>query len=393
MKKWLNSTVFGASVTSFLSDFSHEIVTVLLPSFMLALGAPAYALGLIEGVSDGLSSFTKLFSGYFSDKIGRRKEIATAGYVITGIFPAWVAVATAWPTVLFARALGWLGRGARGPPRDAILSDSVEKKDLGKAFGLHRAADTLGAIAGPLLAYFLLAYFTMRQVFWLSVIPGLLSIAAFWFLVKEKKVAKPNKKRLFLASLNELPSQFKKFLAAVLVFGASDFSHTLLIFYAVSVLSLSMGLVQAAAVGVALYLLRNVVYALASFPFGALGDRFGRRNVLVAGYVLGVLMFIGFAVTPPSIMAFAILFALAGAYIAAQDALEGALAGEMVERTSRGTAFGALASVNGVGDMLSSVIVGLLWTSVGFTAGFAYAAVLGAIGTVLLATSVKTRRL
>jgi MFS family permease len=388
-KGWFNSTVLGAGLTSFLSDMSHEVVTVLLPSFMLMLGAPVYALGLIEGVSDGLSSFSKLFSGYYADKIGHRKEISAIGYFVTGIFPLIVAFATTWPIVLVARALGWLGRGIRGPPRDAILAESVEKKSLGKAFGFHRAADTLGAIAGPLLAYFLLAYMGMREIFAFAVIPGMLAVVAFWFLIKDKNPDRRDPKRTLRSSLGGLPSEFKKFLAAVGVFGASDFSHTLLIFYCVSALTPSIGLVQASATGVALYLVRNVVYALASFPFGALGDAWGRRKVLVAGYAIGALTFLGFALVPPSVLAFAILFALAGAYIAAQDALEGALAGEMVPEKGRATAFGALASVNGVGDMLSSAIVGILWTTVGFTAGFAYATALATIGTIVLAMGIR----
>ena len=389
-RDWLNETVLGAGLTSFLSDASHEVVTVLLPSFMILIGAPVYALGLIEGISDGLASFSKLFSGYYSDKIGRRKEIATAGYIVTGLFPALVAVANSWLVVLFARAIGWLGRGIRGPPRDAILTESVDKKNLGKAFGFHRAADTLGAIAGPVAAYFALSYFGVREVFWLTLIPGVLAILAFWFLVKEKNSVKKNPKLSFVSSLTGLPKDFKKFLFAVLVFGASDFSHTLLIFYAVSSLTPSLGLAQAAALGVAFYLVRNVVYALASLPFGALGDSLGRRKMLIVGYAIGAITFAGFALIPPSILAFGILFALAGAYIAAEDALENALAAEMVGKERRATGFGALASVNGLGDFVSSAIVGLLWTTVGFTAGFAYATALAVVGTITLAvTSAK----
>ena len=162
-QKWLNSTVWGASLTSFLSDFGHESVTVLLPSFLASMGAPIYALGLIEGLSDGLSSFAKLFSGYYSDKLGKRKEIAIIGYVATGIFPAIVAISMSWPAVLIGRVFGWMGRGVRGPPRDAILAKSVQEKDLGKAFGVHRAGDTLGAIAGPALAFILIPLIGIRE--------------------------------------------------------------------------------------------------------------------------------------------------------------------------------------------------------------------------------------
>jgi MFS family permease len=149
---WLNRTVFGAGIASFFGDLGYESVTVLLPSFLIILGAPVYALGIIEGLSDGASSFVKLFSGYYADKLGKRREFALGGSVATAVFPAIIAVAGSWIGVLVGRLVGWIGKGIRSPSRDAILSKAVEKKDLGKAFGFHRAGDTLGAIAGPALA-------------------------------------------------------------------------------------------------------------------------------------------------------------------------------------------------------------------------------------------------
>jgi len=390
-KGWLNSTVIGASTTSFFSDFSHEAVTVLLPSFLVVLGAPAYALGLIEGISDGLSSFVKLFSGYYSDKLGKRKEFAMLGYLATAVFPAIVALASSWPIVLAGRAIGWIGRGTRGPPRDAILAKSVEKKDLGKAFGLHRAGDTLGAIAGPLAAYFLLSFMQVREIFWLALIPGFAAALCFWFLVKEKNPKPSKNEKTIVSSLHGLPSNFKRFLAAVLIFGTADFSHTLLIFFAVSTLAPSLGLAQATGAGVLLFTLRNVVYALASYPFGALGDRFGRRKMLVAGYALAVLTFIGFMLAPPNVFIYALLFAAAGAFIDAEDALEGAVAGELVTEKSRGLGFGALATSNGIGDFISSIAIGFIWGAFGFSAGFAFSAAVAAAGTLALAITLRKR--
>jgi MFS family permease len=386
MKKdgWLNRTVFGAGIASFFSDLGHEAVTVLLPSFLIALGAPVYALGIIEGISDGASSFVKLLSGYFSDKLGKRKEFALAGYVATGIFPAIVAVAIAWPMVLLGRAIGWMGRGTRGPPRDAILAKSVDTTDLGKAFGFHRAGDTLGAIAGPLVAFSLLAYFSMREIFWLTLIPGGLALLTFWFFVREKNPAPSGDRRTLVASLKGLPVGFKKYLSAVLVFGIADFSHTLLIAFAVVMLTPSLGFAQATAAAVILYTIRNIVYAAACYPFGALGDRFGRKALLVLGYGIAVMTFIGFALAPPDPILYGILFALCGVFIAAEDTLESAVAGEMIEEKYRGLGFGALATMNGIGDLLSSILIGFIWAFVGYTAGFAFAAVVAAVGTILM---------
>ncbi|MCX8175241.1 MAG: MFS transporter [Candidatus Micrarchaeota archaeon] len=384
--KWLNRTVLGAGLASFFSDLSHEAVTALLPSFMVVLGAPAYALGIIEGASDALSSFAKLFSGYYSDKLGRRKEFASLGYAATAIFPAIIAVASNWHSVLFGRAFGWLGRGMRGPPRDAILAKSVARRDLGKAFGFHRAGDTLGAIAGPVAAFAILGTgaFAIREIFWLALMPGFLALAAFWLLVKEKRPASFGAKKPFLASISALPPAFKSFLGAVLVFGMADFSHTLLIAFAVAALSPSLGFAGATTAGVALYTIRNVSYAACCYPFGALGDRFGRKRMLAAGYLLAVLTFVGFMLSPPDLLVYAALFAMAGAFIAAEDTLEGAVAGELVAEKRRGLGFGALAAANGMGDFVSSVAVGALWSAFGFSAGFAFCAALGALGALML---------
>ncbi len=170
----------------------------------------------------------------------------------------------------------------------------------------------------------------------------------------------------------------------MLVFGVSDFSHTLLIAFAIVSLTPSLGFAMASATGAGLYLIRNIVYAAASYPFGLLGDRIGRRPMLILGYGIAVATFIGFAFAPPDLVVYGVLFALCGLYIAAEDTLEGALAGEMVEEESRALGFGALATVNGVGDLISSVMIGFIWAFVGYSAGFIVAAAIGAAGTLLL---------
>jgi len=381
---WLNRTVLGAGLASFFGDLGYESVTVLLPSFLIILGPPIFALGIIEGLSDGASSFVKLFSGYFADKLGRRREFTLAGSVATAVFPAFIALAASWYTVLAGRLVGWIGRGIRSPSRDAILANSVEKRDLGKAFGFHRAGDTLGAIAGPALAILLLSSVAIRDIFWLTVIPGVIGFIAVWLFLREKNPAPHPRPRPLAQSLSGLPSRFRAFLGAVLVFGIADFSHTLLIAFAIVELTPSLGFTVATAAGAGLYLVRNIVYAAACYPFGSLGDRIGRRPMLVLGYAIAVATFIGFIVAPAGLLSYAVLFGMCGLFIAAEDTLEGALAGEMVEEESRALGFGALATMNGVGDLVSSVMIGFIWTYVGYSAGFAVAAVIGAAGTALL---------
>ena len=382
---WLNSTVVGAGITSFLGDLSYESVESLLPSFLISIGAPVYALGLIEGLSDGLSSFTKLFSGYYSDVFGKRRDFAIAGYVLSGIYPFFAAVASSWLVVLFGKVLGWFGKGLRGPPRDSIIASSVQEKDLGKAFGFHRAADTLGSVAGPACVLVLFAAVGFGGIFALAGAVGLLSAAAFAYLVKGSGPKASRKRPGIVASVSGVPPRFKGFLKAVFLFGLADFSHALLVLLAVSRLSPQLGLLSATAAGVLLYGVRNAAYALACYPAGWLGDRFGGKGVLTAGYALAVVVFAGFMLLPASLPFYLALFALAGVFTGFEDALESSIAARLAGMHERGTAFGVLATVNGVGDLVSSVLVGLIWAAYGFTAGLAFALVFAVAGAATLA--------
>jgi len=394
---WLNRNVLGMGLTSLLSDAGHEMATAVMAGFLAVLGAPVYALGVIEGVSDALSSFVKLGAGWWSDRIGHRKAITTAGYALTGGAFALFAVAAAWPLVLVGRMVAWFGRGIRGPLRDALLAESVAPSDRGKAFGFHRAGDTLGAIVGPLLAAVLMfllqpyagedASAPFRIIFVLTLVPGLGAAAAFALMVQEQRRPANHGIKLW-ASVRALPRDFRRFLVGVGVFGAGDFSHTLLILAATQLLTPSHGAVTAAQIAALLYALRNVLYAAASYPVGALSDRLGRRGLLLAGYLLAVGVMVGFvfafAAGTSSVLLLAVLFSLAGVFIAVEDSLEGVLTADLVpDESNRGTAYGVMGTVNGVGDFISSAVVGALW-SLSPEAGFAYAAAAMLLGAVLL---------
>jgi MFS family permease len=410
--RWLNRNVFAMGLTSFLGDFSHEMATAVLPQFMQVIGASASVLGFIEGVADALSSFVKLGAGYHSDKIGRRKPWTVAAYFLTGVSQALFAFAFAWPLILVGRVIGWLGRGIRGPLRDAMLADSVDARDRGKAFGFHRAGDTAGAVAGPLGAYFLLTYLgahvgvmdtfhrwlpslagasggPFRIIFLLTLIPGLLSVASMAFLVKEKRRAKNQELRLW-GVLSSLPKDFRVFLLAVGLFGMADFAPTLMILRATTLLEPEMGLTAAARLGALLYLVRNVVYAGASYPIGAFSDRFSRTGYLAVGYGIATITFLGFMFATLSVWWLPTCFILAGVFIAWEDTIEGVAVRDYVKTEVAGTAYGVLGVVNGIGDFVSSFVVGLLWTSFGPKWAFSYAVVVAAAGTLLMA-SIKAR--
>jgi len=389
---WLNRSVVGMAVASFFSDAGHEMATAILPLFLASIGAPPAALGIIEGVADATSSFVKLWSGWFSDRLERRKPLAVTGYLLTGITTGLFALATAWPFVLVARMAGWFGRGMRGPVRDAMLAESVPPAARGRAFGFHRAGDTLGAIAGPAIALTLLTLVAAgaggqdaayRHIFWITLIPGLLGALSFALLVRERLRPARRAGNLF-KMVGGLPRNFKLFLVGVAIFGAGDFAHSLLILRATTVLEPSIGPAQAGELAVVLYVLHNVLYAGMSFPIGALADRIGKRTLLALGYTTAAVMGIGWILATPSVGWLAVLFALGGIFVAAEDALEGALAADLLPEPVRGTGYGVLATVNGIGDFSSSIIVGALWTVVSPAAGFIYATVLFGLGAIVI---------
>jgi MFS family permease len=383
-------------LTSLLRDMGYEMATALLPGFFAVLGLPAAALGTIEGVADATSSFVKLGSGWLSDRLGHRKSIAVAGYFLSGTSKALFAFAYNWPLILAGRVIAWFGRGIRGPLRDAMLAESVPAETRGKAFGFHRAGDTAGAILGPLIGVALLSYFgshstdasrPFRIAFLLTLIPGVASALTFAVLVHENRRA--GSQTSLRASLGALPRGFFRFQIGVGVFGAGDYSHTLMILAAAQILTPRYGVSHAAQIAGLLYVLHNAFYALAAYPVGALSDRHGRRGLLAPGYVLGGIVALGFAASVwwklAQISYVALLFVLGGTFIAIQDSLEGAMTADLVpETTQRGVAYGTTGAVNGVGDLISSAVVGVVWSFYSPVAAFVYAAVMMAAGAVII---------
>lgn len=385
--RWFNRTVAGAGLTSALGDFCYETTTVILPGFLAVLGIPAAALGLIEGVADAVASFTKMVSGYIADKLGHRKLLVLVGYALTPLGQALIALAVGWPLILLGRMVSWFGKGLRGPLRDAIVIQAVNPATRGRAFGFHRAADTVGAVLGPLLGVALLGVAQgwhwaddagpFRFVLWLSLIPGVLAVVAFLTLVQDPQHS-TNPALKFFGSLRGLPSRFKRYLGAVGLFGVGDFSHALLILAATTLLTPRMGVVQAAQVAGLLYVWRNVVQVAASWPAGWLADRVGHLPVLIAGYILGVttaaLTALAFWSGIDSVALLAGIFFVAGLYVAVQEALESTVTAEMVQAETMTMSIGALGTVNGAAKFLSSASVGVVWTAVSPTLAFALAA-------------------
>src|SRR5438874_7376540 len=364
-QSWLNRTVLGVGLTSLFSDWSHETATAVLPAFLAAIGAGPAWLGAIEGVADGLSSFAKLIAGHYTDTLKRRKPLAVLGYAVTALCTASFGLASCAYQVLLGRAGAWLGRGVRSPAKTALLAADVPPSAYGRAFGLERLMDTLGAIVGPLTALWLLeaTHHSYQRVFFWTLLPGLVAVASFSLLVRERPFT-ARSKRSFLLGLKALPIPFRRLLVGVGIFGAGDFSHSLLILYASRMLAPGHGLARAASLAVGLYTLHNVFYAGSAYLSGWLSDHIPHRKVvLAAGYALAGVTAILLCTGTHSLTLLVVIFALAGLYIGTEEALEDSLSAELVPQEQHGMAFGTLAAVNAVGDFVSSLLVGSIWSA------------------------------
>lgn len=384
-----NPSVLGIGLASFLSDSGHEMATAALPAFVRSLGAPAVALGAIEGIADAAMSVAKVAGGAVADRPGVERPKLTAGaYAVTALGHGSFALAPAWPVVAVSRAVSWVARGGKVPARDSLLAGSVAADQLGRAFGLERAMDSLGAIVGPLLAAPLVVAVGYRWLFALSLVPGLLAALAVLALVHE--VPRVAQGRVASAApwraLTTTPGPFRRLLVGVGLYGLGNFSATLLVLRATQLFS-AQGRSDAAAASLAvlLYAGHNAANALAAYPAGWLADRVGRRSVLVGGVALFAAACVLFATGVAHPGTLALLFMAVGASTGMVETAQGARAAELLDPSVRGRGFGLLGLVDGVGDLLSSVIVGSLFTFVGPGWGFAYAAVMAGAGALVLA--------
>lgn len=390
-KKWLNRNVASMGLTSMFSDTSHEMATAALPAFLTEMVGAATApqlLGLITGLSDASSSFVKTFSGWLSDKIRKRKTLSVLGYFLTGFFVGMIGFARNWIEVLIYRVLGWVGRGTREPPRDALLADSVDKRFYGHAFGFHRAMDTLGAIIGPLIAFFFIPLIGFRNIFFLSFIPGVLAVLIIAIGVKERYKTK-RKIKSFIGHIRSLPKEFQTFLFIMFIFGIGNFNRTLLLLRVQEVLSPIIGIVTAGSMAVLFYTIRNITQAIADYGIGSLSDKIGKKIPLLLGFFLFGVMSLGFIYSSTNIFYFILLFVISGISAAAYTALEKAYAADLLSSNIRGTGYGILQTIDGIGDFISSFVVGTLWIIFSPVIAFVYSAILSFVASFLLLAFMK----
>ena len=338
-ERWLGPGVAGIGTASFLADVGHEIPTALLPNLLtVTLGAPAAALGLIEGIADGLAGIARLAGGAIADDPQRRRTLAVGGYTTTAILSSLIGAATAVWQVGLLRAGAWAARGLRVPARNALLADIVPATVYGRAYGFERAMDNLGAIGGPLLALALVGLVGVRTAIALSVIPGLLAAAAIVYAIRHAPRAEQRERQPLRLRIRP-------------------------------VLTGRLGRLM---VGVSAFECGNVAATVASVPAGRLGDRRGAVLVLVLGVGLFGLAYAGFAAGPASVLALAPWFLAAGVAIGCVETAEHAAVAALAPVELRGSAFGLLAAVQSFGNLAASAIAGLLWTLASPRVAFGY---------------------
>ena len=373
---WLTPGVRSIGLASFLSDAGHEIPTSLLPSFLTAtLGAPASALGMIEGIADGTAGIAKLAGGALADDPHRRKTVAVGGYVTTAILSSSIGFATAAWQVGVLRTGAWAARGLRGPARNAIMADSVHPSAYGRAYGFERATDNLGAIVGPLLALALVSIVGVRTAIVLSVIPGLLAALAMLAAARHVRVATSRERRPIRLQVRPvLQGGTRRLFLGMGAFEFGNCAATLLILRATELLTPGRGEDAATQLGVVLYIAYNLAATLSSIPAGHLGDRRGTKVALLGGAGAFLAAYLLFATVGANVPVLAASFVLAGVGIGFAETGETAAVAARAGEEIRGSAFGLLAGLQSAGNLAASVVAGLLWTAISPRAAFLWLA-------------------
>ncbi len=364
----MNIIILG--LTSLLTDISTEMVYPLLPVFLTqTLGASPAILGLMEGIAESVASLLRVFSGYISDCLGRRKPLAIAGYAASTIGKMFLVVAQAWPTVLAGRFVDRFGKGVRTAPRDALIADSTDPSRRGRAYGLHRAMDSLGATLGVVAAIVLLrsGVANVRAIFLWSLIPAALGVAVLFFArdVRSHRVGT----QVPVLRWSLLPTRLRAYLLVVFLFTLGNSSNQFLLLRAQN-----LGVATAAVL--VLYLVYNVTYTVVAYPAGRLSDWVGRRKLLVAGYALYGLVYLGFALasSPGSLW---VLFPVYGLYMGVSEGVEKAFVADLAPTPIRATAIGLHATLVGIGLLPASLLAGWMWTAFGPAVPFYFGGVLG----------------
>jgi MFS family permease len=384
--------VFAIGLVSLLNDASSEIIYPLLPVFLVtSLGASAKAIGTIEGLAESISSLLKLFAGYLSDRLGKRKALVVAGYSLASIARPLLAFAQTWTQVLAIRLTDRVGKGIRTAPRDAMIADTVRTEQRGIAFGFHRAMDHGGAVIGPLIGYLLVVLFVAKsrepttgefsRIFLVASIPALIAVVVAAVFMRESPVKPAHGTEVVKLSLRGFDSNFKRFLFVLALFTLSNSSDSFLILRAVDS-GVSVAMVPL------LWAAHHAMKVLSSLFGGDLSDRLGRKRLIVSGWILYAAVYAGFAFATQEVSLW-ILFLIYGIYFGLAEGAEKALVADLVRPEQRGTAYGLYNLAFGITVFPASLLMGMIWDWKGPTLAFLISASLGGMAAVLLLIIVR----
>lgn len=375
--RWFSAGIGSVGASSFFSDSGHEITTSLLPTFFTSvLHGSAAGLGVVEGVSDALMGVAKLISGPAANSTERRRRFAVGGYLGTAVATGAIGLATGVWQLGVLRSVAWVSRGVRSPSRDALLAQLAPTGAYGRAYGLERAGDNLGAVAGPLLAALLVGRIGIRPALWCAAIPGSLAALAILIAAREARQLPPGARRSFRFDFSGLRnSGLARPFVPIAFFEFGNMASTLLILRATQLLhSDGRSLVAATSLAIVIYAAHNAFAAGVSLAGGHWIDRSGPRVVFSAGALLYVLSYVGFAIGTSSWLFLLTSFILAGSAIGLSETCESALIARALPDALRGTGFGVLGGIQAIGDIVSSVTVGILYVAISPAAAFLYAA-------------------
>ena len=378
----LSSVIFILGMVSLMTDLSSQMIVPILPLYLTSvLHVQVGTVGIIEGIAESTASVLKFFSGWISDRFGKRKWLMVGGYGLSNLIKPFFALSSTWGQILFIRFADRFGKGIRTSPRDAILADTTTKEERGKAFGFRRSMDTLGAALGPFVAYLILTLWngSYKSVFWFSAIPGLIATLLLIFALKDKRnpiKTESNGRLLPNISFKGLDSRFIRFTLITTLFTIGNFSDAFLILRAKDV-------GMAAEYIPLTYFAYNIVTSIFSTPFGMISDRIGRRPVLITGYVIFALIYLGFGLvnTVPGIW---ILFIFYGLYYATTEGIQKSYVADMVPEGGRGTALGTFNALTGIAALPASVLAGFLWQAFGSFTAFGVSSLLAIISALLM---------
>ena len=380
--------IFIAGLVSFFMDISSEMIYPLVPLFLAnVLGVNKTTIGLIEGIAESTASLLKVFSGWFSDRLGNRKWFMAAGYSISTLSRPIVALATGWHHVMAFRFMDRFGKGIRTAPRDAIIAESADIAYLGRAFSFHRSADTMGAVIGPAIAFSLLVILSnnYRSIFWLSMIPGVIAVFLIIFFIREKKkFSTDHSSEKPKLTWKHFDWRFKFFVLIAGIFAIGNSSDVFLILRA------QQTGVPTAMIPV-IYLLFNLIYSISSIPAGIMADRFGKKRVIFWGFVLFALLYYGFGVTSDQRIIW-LLFGLYGLFMGLTEGIQKAFLAAIIPSDFKATAFGVYNAAVGLAMFPASLFGGWLWDNISPSATFYFGATTAILSAMLFIVFIRAIR-